>query len=194
MLKIILGSSSPRRKQILEEMGASFEVMAADIDEKAIRHSDPKELVLAIAKAKAEALLPKIAEPSLLITTDGVVVCEGEIREKPATPEEARRFLSDYRHHPARAITAVVVTNTETGKQASGVDAATVVFRNFSDEAMEDMIQKGHAMRCAGGFNITDDFVTPYIDHIDGTRESVMGLPVELLKRLLQEVGDQQLI
>lgn len=194
MLKIILGSSSPRRKQILEEMGVSFEVMAADIDEKAIRQEDPKQLVLAIAKAKAEALLPKIAQPSLLITTDGVVVCEGEIREKPNTQDEAKVFLSDYRQHPAIAITAVVVTNTKTGKQASGVDSSTVFFRDFSDRAMEDMIEKGEAMKCAGGFNITDPFVAPYVDRIDGTRESVMGLPVELLKRLLQEVGDEQLL
>lgn len=190
MLKIILGSSSPRRKQILQEMGIPFEVMVADIDEKAIRRDDPKELVLAIAKAKAVVLLPKIIEPSLLITTDGVVVCQGEIREKPSTQEEARSFLSDYRQHPAIAITAVVVTNTHTGKQVSDVDASTVFFRPFSDQVMQDMIEKGDALKCAGGFNVTNPFVAPYIERIEGTRESVMGLPVELTMRLLREAQE----
>jgi septum formation protein len=186
-MRIILGSSSARRKQILQETGLAFEVMVADIDEKAIRHKDPKELVRAIAKAKAAALLPRITEPSLLITTDGVVVCQGTIREKPSTSEEARRFLADYRECAATALTAVVVTNTHTGIQVSGVDVSTVFFRPFSAQAMQDMIEKGDAMKCAGGFNIADPFTEPYVERIEGPRDSVMGLPLELTKRLLQQ-------
>ena len=191
MLKLILGSSSPRRKQILQEMGIPFEVMVADIDEKAIRYHDPKELVLAIAKAKAAALLPRIVEPSLLITADGVVVCRNLIREKPSTVDEARIFLSDYRErHPAIAVSAVVVTNTQTGKQVGDVDVSTVFFRPFSDQAIEDMIGKGEAMKCSGAFTLTDPYVVPYVERVEGTLEGVVGLPVELTKRLLREAQE----
>ena len=91
-MKIILGSKSKGRKRMLEEMGIEFEVMVADINEKAIRFDDPKELVLALARAKAEVLKQKIPEPTILITSDQVVVWEGKIREKPENEKEARFF------------------------------------------------------------------------------------------------------
>jgi len=185
-MKIVLGSSSARRQAVLRSMGIPFEVMMADIDEKAIRREDPKEMVLAIAAAKAQALLPRITEPSLLITADGVVVCRDSVREKPENEEEARMFLNEYRTYPAHAITAIVVTNTETGALVSEVVDATVVFKHFSDEAMEDMIEKGDALKCAGAFNVMDPYVAPYVERIDGTIEDVMGLSVEVTKRLLE--------
>ncbi|NQS90060.1 Maf family protein, partial [Patescibacteria group bacterium] len=89
-MKIILGSQSKGRKKMLEEMGVEFEIMPADIDEKAIRLKDPKELVLVIARAKADALKPRISEPAILITSDQVVVWQGKIREKPENGKEAR--------------------------------------------------------------------------------------------------------
>lgn len=185
-MKVILGSSSARRKEVLAKMGIPFEIMTADIDEKAIRREDPKEMVLAIAQAKAEALLSRITEPSLLITADGVVVCHDLVREKPESKEEARTFLNEYRTYPAHAITAIVVTNTETGASVSEIVDATVVFKYFSDEAMEDMIEKGDALKCAGAFNVVDPYVAPYIERIDGTIEDVMGLSVEATKCLLK--------
>lgn len=189
VMKIILGSSSARRKEVLVKMGIPFEIMTADIDERAIRREDPKEMVLAIAKAKAEALLPRVTEPLLLITADGVVVCRDSVREKPENEEEARTFLREYRRYPAHAITAIVVTNTETGASVSEVVDATVFFKDFSDEAMEDMIEKGDALKCAGAFNVVDPYVAPYVERIDGTIEGVMGLSVEVTRRLLKEMG-----
>ena len=98
--KIILGSSSVARRKILSEMGYLFTIMTADIDEKSIRKETPEDLVMALAEAKAEAILQRLpvddylkeAEPTLLITSDQVVVYEGVIREKPTSKEEARQF------------------------------------------------------------------------------------------------------
>lgn len=75
-------------------------------------------MVLLIAHAKAAALLPKIASPSILICSDQVIRCNGEVREKPENEEEARRFLKSYREHPAECINGVVVYNTGTGTSA----------------------------------------------------------------------------
>jgi len=85
--KIILGSSSKWRKEVLTKMGYQFTTMSPDIDEKSIRHSDPKPMTLMISRAKADALFSKVTEPSILITSDQVIVWNGQVREKPANEE-----------------------------------------------------------------------------------------------------------
>jgi len=189
-MKIILGSQSKHRRKLMEEMGLEFEVMAAGIDEKAIRHTDPQELVLALAKAKAEALIPRIDEPAILITSDQVIVYEGEIREKPEDAEEARRFLDSYAKHPAETVVAVVVTNLANGKSASAVDIAKVFFSPFSEEEIGKIIEDGEVFHIAGGFDIDGDGWKSHILELEGTRDSVIGLPKEVTKRLISEVTE----
>ena len=184
-MKIILGSKSKSRSKILEEMGIEFGVMSADIDEKAIRLEDPKELVLALAKAKAEALKGRIAEPALLITSDQVVVCQGRILEKPETAAEARAFLEGYNLYPAETVTSVVVTNLETGKQVETVDVVKVFFKSFSDIEIDALIAEGDLFHYAGGFN---EQWTKHIEKIEGARDSVKGLPKDLTRQLMNEV------
>ncbi|XP_028072750.1 7-methyl-GTP pyrophosphatase-like isoform X2 [Camellia sinensis] len=100
--KIILGSSSMARRQILVEMGYEFSIVTADIDEQSIRREKPEDLVMALAEAKADAIISRLkitshlednAHSTLLITADTVVVYEGMIREKPSSKEEARQFI-----------------------------------------------------------------------------------------------------
>jgi septum formation protein len=85
---IILGSQSQGRRELRAAMGDAFAVMPPHIDERAIRSEPPGALTLALAHAKADALLPQIHEPALLITSDQVVVWQGKIREKPQHAEE----------------------------------------------------------------------------------------------------------
>lgn len=188
-MRIILGSASKQRKRILERWGYDFEVMTADIDEKAIRFDDPRKLTMALARAKTEALLPRIKEPALLITADQVVMCNGEILEKPENPEQARRFLKGYAHYPAQPVNAVVVTNTETGVQRGENDENTVYFRSFPDHVIEQLIAEGNIFRQAGAFSLEDSLVAPYVERIEGTLESVEGLPKEMTERLMKEAG-----
>ena len=169
-------------------MGYAFEVMAADINEKAIRFDDPQKLTMALAKAKAEALLPQIKEPVLLITADQVVVWNGQILEKPENAEEARQFLRGYAQYPAQPVNATVVTNTETGKQIGKNDINTAYFKPFPDEVIEQLIAEGNIFSQAGAFSLEDPLVKPYIDHIEGTLDSIEGLPVELTQRLIKQV------
>lgn len=81
----------------------------------AIRHPDPVKMTVMIARAKAAELLPKVTTPSILICSDQVIRCNGEVREKPEDEAEARRFLESYRTHPPECIDGVVVYNTLTG-------------------------------------------------------------------------------
>src|SRR5262245_384463 len=185
-MHIILGSQSQGRRELLSAMGYEFAVMPARIDERVIRADDPGALTLTLAHAKADALLPQIHEPALLITSDQVVVWQGKIREKPAHAAEARAFLRGYAEGPAETVTAVVVTNTATGVRRQGVERATVWFRRIPEEVIAQVIAQGDIFAHAGGFSITEPLLNAYIERVEGTADSVIGLPTVLTRRLLR--------
>lgn len=187
-MKIILGSKSAGRKKIMEEMGYEFNILVSDIDEKAIRFDDPKELTINIAKAKAISLQDKIFEPAILITSDSVVVCNNEILEKPQNEEEARKFLELYRDFPATVVSSVVVTNTLNSKQIFDVDAATIYFSPFSETEISNFIKDGSVFNNAGGFRIDNEEWGCHIKKIDGCRDCIIGLPKDITKRLISEI------
>ncbi|MEI7777559.1 MAG: nucleoside triphosphate pyrophosphatase [bacterium] len=189
-MKIILGSSSAGRRSVLQKAGYNFEVMAADIDEKAIRKENPEELVMAIANAKADALLPQVKEPSILITSDQVILYKENVREKPVGEEQATEFLRSYSEAPAVTLGATVVINTETGKRVSGLQRTTVYFKPMPENFIKEYIASGQPFKGAGGFVIQDEVLAPYIDHIEGRIDSAAGLSMELLEKLIAEVSE----
>ena len=175
---------------MMEEMGYEFKVMPADIDEKAIRHKNPRELVLALANAKADALLTRIKEPALLITADQVVAWKDEIREKPHDEAQAREYLKTYHEAPAECVNGIVVTNTASGKRVTAVDISKIFFRQIPEEVIEDFVKREYIYRRAGGFAIQDPLLEPYIETIEGTIDSVIGLPKVLTKQMIKEAQE----
>lgn len=187
-MKLILGSKSYGRKHVLQRAGYEFEVMSADIDEKAIRSDDFEELPLFLARAKAEALVKQIEEPAILITSDQVVVFDGQLREKPETEIQARKYLTSYSGKWLQANTAVVVTNTETGKQAEALDIAKAYINSIPQAVIDQLIHEGKVMYAAGGIIVEHPLIAPYITEIQGSLDSITGLPVLLTKKLIAEV------
>ena len=169
-MKIILGSKSQGRQDVLRYAGYDFEVITADIDEKQIRDEDPEKLVLALAHAKADAILPQIKEPAILITADQVVVCNGIILEKPQDADEARRRIRDYAMYPMETVSSIVVINTQTGKRAEGVDVAKVYFKSIPEEVIEEAIKIGRIMHCSGAMRCEDKPFSDYV--IDITKNN----------------------
>lgn len=190
-MKIILGSRSKGRHNVLQSMGYQFEIMNPAIDEKIIRHDNPSQLTVSLANAKADALLTKIQEPSILITSDTVVTCNGKILEKPENESEAREFLKGYSVHPAETITAVVVVNTATGQRREGIDIAKVWFYNIYDDVINKLIADKNIFSCSGGFSVEDPILKNFIRKIEGTIDSIIGLPKELTERLIKEVRNE---
>ncbi|ESW28040.1 hypothetical protein PHAVU_003G253800 [Phaseolus vulgaris] len=146
--KIILGSSSNARREILSEMGYEFTIMTADIDEKSIRREKPEDLVMVLAEAKADAIVQRLPaggrleeddSTTLLITADTVVVYQGIIREKPTSEKEAREFIKGYSGSHAAVVGSVVVTNLATGKRVGGWDSAEVYFLEIPDEVIDSL-------------------------------------------------------
>jgi len=187
-MKIILGSSSRFRREVFKEIVDEFDCMSPDFDESTIRMEDPKELTIALAHGKADALLDKIHEPALLVTADQVVVLNGNILEKPRSEDEARLFLRETSGVYQEAVNGVVVTNTVTGKRAVGNHITTVHFREIPDEAIEFFIKQGDIMSCGGATKAESLMFAPYVEKIDGTADSLSGVPKDLIKKLLEEV------
>lgn len=194
--KLILGSSSVARKHILNEMGFEFQVMTADIDERSIRREDPEELVMVLAEAKADAIMSRMNisdyqkegdQPTLLITSDIVVVHEGIIREKPSTKEEARQFLKGYSGGHVSTVGGVVVTNLTTGKKLGSLDKAEVYFHGIPDEVIENLIDEGVVFRVAGGLLLEHPLILPFVEAVVGSSDSVMGLSKDVANKLIHE-------
>ncbi|MDO8620432.1 MAG: Maf family protein [bacterium] len=188
-MKIILGSQSENRKSVLADAGYVFDILVPGIDEKAIRHENLYEIPLRLAKAKAEALLPKIQEPALLITADQVIVWNGELREKPADLVEARRFLETFSgsEHPAECVNGIQVTHTGTGKSILEREISKVFFSKIPQENIEAFLVTGVGMQKAGGFDIRHPLITPFV-RMEGTLESVLGLPMDIVERCMKEL------
>ncbi|KAK5832497.1 uncharacterized protein LOC108453398 isoform X1 [Gossypium arboreum] len=194
--KIILGSSSIARRNILAEMGYEFSLMSADIDEKGIRKEKPEELVMALAEAKADSIVSKLQtmnnqdkdeKPTILIAADTVVVYEGVVREKPANEKEAREFIKGYSGGHAATVGSVIVTNLKTGFRKGEWDRVEIYFHEIPDEIIKKLIEEGAVLHVAGGLIIEHPLIMPYVKEVVGTTDSVMGLPKALTEKLIKE-------
>ncbi len=186
---IVLGSSSRWRRMILQKAGITFAILAPNIDEKEIRHPDPRILTLLIATAKAYVLIPRLKEHDILITSDQVAILNGHVLEKPRDVHEARVFLRDYAHRGVKTVTAVVVVDIATKAMFADVDEAEVFFKPIPDHAIDSAINRGIIMNACGALVLDDPDLAPYIEKIRGERESIDGLPLALTLTLLKKVG-----
>ncbi|XP_016568553.1 7-methyl-GTP pyrophosphatase isoform X2 [Capsicum annuum] len=195
--KLILGSSSAARRKILADMGYQFTTMSADIDEKAIRKEKPEDLVMALAEAKADAIISKIQKtenlekdvnPTILVAADTVVVYEGVVREKPSSEAEARQFMKDYSNGHAATVSSVLVTNLVTGSRRGEWDKVEIYFHEIPDQVIDKLIEEGIVLYAAGGLIIEHPLIVPYVKEVVGSTDSVMGLPKALTERLIKEI------
>lgn len=216
-MKFIFGTSSKSRKCVVEALGWDYVQMSPDIDgkllfsslvvyvlahlitlswiiEKAIRSEDPMIMPLLIAEAKAKELFRRLMaeenqpEECLIFTADQIVLFEDTVREKPTSREEAVQFLSSYSNSSVSTIAAIVITHFPTGVQSSSVDVATVHWYSLSEEVVNKVVNKGSIFSSAGGFEIEDADLNPLIASIDGTVDSVLGLPVTAMLSLIHDV------
>ncbi|XP_027178295.1 maf-like protein DDB_G0281937 isoform X12 [Coffea eugenioides] len=194
--KIILGSSSMARRQILSAMGFEFTVMTADIDEKSVRKEKPEDLVMALAEAKADAIISRLKntsylgekeQPVLLITADTVAVFEGTVREKPSSKEEARKYLRDYSRGHTSVLGSVVVSNLTSGNRKGGWDRAEVYFHEIPDDVIDNLIEEGIILNVSGALMLEHPLTLPFVDTVIGTADHVMGLSKALTEKLIQE-------
>ena len=196
-LRYILGSGSSSRKLILKNMNISFEVMKPSVDEKGLGDrssaSFASELVLLLGHAKADNILAMLTEEQkkefdVVITADQVVTSNGKILEKPESEEEARQFIRSYGSHSCSTVGSLVLTKVSTGERVSGVDVATIYLKPIPEEVIDGLIKEGEIFYCAGGLMIEHPAIQPYIDRLEGSMNSIMGLSSDLFQSLLPQL------
>ena len=179
-MRILLASASPRRKQILEELGYEVEAVRPDFDEDAVRETDPAALVEALARGKGNSV--PCTDGRLLVAADTVVVFEGKILGKPTDREDAFCTLSALSGKGHEVYTGVCLRKGDACR--TFVEEAKVVFRTLSEREILDYIATGSPMDKAGSYGIQD---SGFVDHIEGSYHNVMGFPSEKFEEIIKE-------
>lgn len=186
MLQFILASQSPRRQQLLRQIGiADFEIILPDADETYDPALSPEQIVSSISRKKAEAVRP-LAKDALVIAADTMVFLDGLRLGKPKTQEEAREMLtalSGRTHHVCTGVTVCrgpqVFTESET---------TSVTFRPLTGWEIARYVLTGEPMDKAGSYGV-QGLGALFVEHIDGDYFNVMGLPLCRLGRMLKRFG-----
>ena len=193
---IILASASPRRKEILSELGVDFSVIVADTDESSdIR--DPVALTEERARRKGLAVYERMrqsgefdAESAIIISADTVVCRDGEILGKPRDREDAIAMLTSLSGRAHTVVSGVAVTMRGVARSASSV--TTVRVQDIPHSEIEKYVDSGEPMDKAGAYGIQGRF-SVFVEGIDGCYFGVVGLPVNTLSNLYFEVTGERL-
>ena len=184
MTRIILASSSPRRKILLEEMGYVFDIEKPMVNESSVKEQNPEKLAVKLAKMKAIEVADKFPD-SLVIGSDTVVAANhDEILGKPDDATHAVEILKSLSGTAHRVISGICVYEKDKGNLFAGCETTWVQMRKMTDQEIQDYVDSGEALGKAGAYAIQengDKFATV----IKGGFENVVGLPVDLLKAIL---------
>ena len=185
-MKLILASKSPRRQELLRQLGLEFQIMTEDVDEHMDPEKSPIDEVARVSGSKAEAVLPQIGSEDVLLCADTIVVLDGEIMGKPKDEEEAFSMLRRLSGNTHRVYTAVTVCHH--GERRTAVEETEVSFRRLSDREIRAYIDSGEPMDKAGAYGIQGKAAC-FVSGLKGDYFNVMGLPLCTLTGLLRSCG-----
>ena len=189
-MRLILASSSPRRKQLLAQLGLRFEVIVPDIDESRLPGEDLTNYAQRLSRQKAAAVLAQIEhKPSLVIAADTIVEHLGELLGKPANARVAQAMLLRLRGRAHTVISGFSVQRADDRPRIITRHARTIVhMRRYSREEIAAYIASGDPFDKAGGYAIQNSAFHP-VARIEGSYSNVVGLPLEALRLALAELG-----
>ncbi|MFY0686165.1 MAG: septum formation protein Maf [Cyclobacteriaceae bacterium] len=186
-MKIILASGSPRRKQLLEEAGLSFEIFHPNIDEVFDQNMKP-ELVAQFLSNLKNRESRKYFKNDLIITADTVVIKDHKILGKPNSLAEAAQMLSTLSNSSHQVVTGVTISNED--RQYAFSVTTTVFFGPLTQYTIDHYVSKYQPLDKAGAYGIQEWIGLVGISEIKGSYHNVVGLPVyDVLKALKSEFG-----
>lgn len=182
-MKLILGSKSPRRREILSMVGIDFEVVTKNVDEKVVA-KDPKEKVKKIAMKKCNAIFDDYPD-NVVLCADTIVLTEkGEVLEKPKDIDDARRMIEDISGTYHYVYTAFIIKSKD--KEITHLEETKVFVTKMSKYEIEEYIHTTEPYDKAGAYAIQGLF-GKYIEKIEGDYYNVMGLPINKVYECLKE-------
>jgi MAF protein len=187
MLPIILASSSPYRKQLLEKLGIPFSSYSPDIDESALPGESPIRLVQRLAIQKAHAIHAPL--PSWVIGSDQVAVCNGKILTKSHGAEEAYQQLSHMSEQKVRFVTGLCLLNTNDNTYQVAVEIFSAYLRKLSDTFIQNYIRAEKPFDCAGSFKVEGRGICMVKRFCGHDLNAVVGLPLIRLIDMFAENG-----
>lgn len=186
-MQLVLGSKSPRRKELLEQMGYSFEVRVQETDEHFPCDLDPEEVPLYIAKEKARALMPTLKTSEVLITSDTVVVLNKEIMGKPLDRTHAIEMLRNLSGKTHQVITSIYVCTDQ--QEWHDTIITEVTFATLSPETITHYVDHFQPYDKAGAYGIQEWIGLVGVEKINGSYTNVVGLPTTALSHLLKKIN-----
>lgn len=186
--KIILASSSPRRKELLKQVRLSFEAIPSKVDERIKDGESPVEHVVRLAEEKALDVANN-SKASWVIGADTIVLLDGEIMGKPTSGEEAYQMLHKLSGKEHRVITGYCIFETGAQKSIKDHMETTVTFKELTEREIEGYIKTEEPFDKAGGYTIQGMMGSFMIKEIKGSYTNVVGLPICELVEALQRVG-----
>lgn len=192
-MKIILGSASPRRKDILKSLGLDFEIVHPCIDESADADESPEEYPLRISRLKAEsaASMTDMKNEYLVITSDTIVTIDDMILGKPSGKDDATRMLRLLSGRPHRVITAVTmlhISGNKVLKEITKTESSMVLFKYLNDEDINRYLSSINYMDKAGSYAVQENG-NIIIEKKAGSVSNIIGLPLRLFFSMISELG-----
>lgn len=188
MEQLILASSSPRRKMLLEQIGIKFEIIPSSIDEDNYGgFTDCAELVKKLSDAKACNVVEKMTFPCIVIGADTLVVKDG-ILSKPRSVSDAADMLKKLSGQWHEVFTGIAVVSAPSMKKYVGYECTKVKFRDISNDEIHAYIRTGEPMDKAAAYAI-QGMGSIFVERIEGCYTNIVGLPIPKLTQALKDFG-----
>lgn len=191
-LPLVLGSTSPFRRELLKKLHLPFETAAPDIDESTRANEDPRDLVLRLAEEKAKAVAI-LFNKHLIIGSDQLAVVNNEVLGKPGNHDNAVRQLQQTSGQTVHFYTGLCLYNSQTGQMQSEVVPFDVKFRVLTTEQIDHYLKTEQPYQCAGSFKSEGLGIALFEKLTGDDPNTLIGLPLIRLIRMLEKEGVQVL-
>ena len=184
---VVLASASPRRRELLGEMGLKFQIVPSGVPEVPMPGEPPEDVVRRLSADKALAVASTVGQ-GFVIGADSMVVLEGEVIGKPTDAAEARLMLLRLRGTRHQVATGVTVVDAASGRYLSDSMTSNITLRDMSEQEIDASIATGTPLDKAGAYAVQDTELQP-AQSWDGCYSNIVGLPLCRLGEMLAELG-----
>ncbi|MBC6699332.1 Maf family nucleotide pyrophosphatase [Hymenobacter puniceus] len=192
-MKLILASNSPRRRQLLSDLGLAYTVRLQEVDESFPAHLRRAEVAEYLAAHKAAAYRAGLAPDEVVLTADTIVCLDDDVLNKPADEAEAIRMLQRLQGRTHDVFTGVCLLSGD-GRQVVFSDQTRVTFRALSHSEIEHYVHQHQPLDKAGAYGAQDWIGMVAVTRLEGSYFNVMGLPVHRVWEELSRLTDSNLL